>query len=76
VSSGFCFGFLVGIGGLLGSPKGRECAGSPERSRAWRRRFRVTTLDRPLFSPHLWRRAVESSARARIRALRKVARWM
>ena len=45
VSSGFCFGFLVGIGGLLGSPKGRECAGSPGRSRAWRRRFRVTTLD-------------------------------
>ena len=34
VSSGFCFGFLVGIGGLLGSPKGRECAGSPGRSRA------------------------------------------
>ena len=43
-----------------------ECAGSPWRSRARTPKIRALTLERSMLSPHMRRRAVESSARTRI----------
>ena len=41
--------------------KGRECAGSPGRSRARTPKIRASTLERSMLSPHTRRRAVESA---------------
>ena len=43
-----------------------ECASSPWRSRARTPKIRALTLERSMLSPHMRRRAVESSARTRI----------